>query len=286
MHSPEPSSASTVSGFPGGFCVLMAVYRGDDPALFERAILSVFANDLLPDQFVLVVDGPVPEAVAAIIAAHESAQRMEVVRLEQNVGLAQALNAGLACVRTTWVVRADADDFNLPSRFSRQAAAVRAEPALDVIGGAMLEVERDDTPIAVRATPTGHRDILRQMPMRNPMNHPAIAYRAELARGVGGYPSVHLKEDYAMWCMFAKANARFANLPDVLVRATAGVDMYRRRGGLRYIRSEIAMQRLMTDLGLKSRRAALLHGVMRSAVFAMPNQARALVYRRLLRKRA
>ena len=36
----------------------------------------------------------------------------------------------------------------------------------------------------------------------------------------------------------AKSGERCANLPEVLVHATAGKDLYRRRGGLRYVLAE------------------------------------------------
>jgi len=269
--------------FDGGFTVLMAVYARDDATLFARAVTSVFANTLPPAQFVLVVDGPVPEAIEAVIRPHEADGRIEVVRLARNVGLAHALNAGLERVTHAWVVRADADDANLPARFELQARATRDDPRLDIVGGAIREVDREGAPIAVRRTPSDHEAIVHQLPSRNPINHPAVAYRAEVARRVGGYPIVHLKEDYALWCLFAKAGARFRNLEDVLVLATAGRDMYRRRGGWRYIASEMEMQKLMVTLGLKPLSKALAHGLARSAVFALPGWARGLVYRRFLR---
>jgi len=273
----------SVATFPGGFSVLMAVWKGDSADLFKRALDSVYANTLRPDQVVLVVDGPVTDAIDSVIRTHVDAHGTEILRLPHNQGLAKALTAGIAHVRFEWIARADADDVNLPTRFEWQARTVLADPALDVTGGAIREVDRDGSPIAVRRPPLTHAEIIRQLPSRSPLNHPAVAYRAELARRVGGYPSLHLKEDYAMWCLFAKAGARFANLDDVLVLATAGRDMYRRRGGLRYIKSEIEMQRLMVRLELKSRVAALLHGSARSLVFAMPGWARGMVYRRLLR---
>lgn len=55
----------------GGFTVLMAVYRGGDALLFERATCSVFDNTFQPDAFVLVVDGPILSGLAATIAQLE-----------------------------------------------------------------------------------------------------------------------------------------------------------------------------------------------------------------------
>jgi glycosyltransferase involved in cell wall biosynthesis len=65
-----------------------------------------------------------------------------VVRLGANEGLAEALNFGLRYVRTEWVVRADADDYNLPQRFARISEFLAAHPELDLVGSALLELER------------------------------------------------------------------------------------------------------------------------------------------------
>src|SRR5438105_6165619 len=102
------------NNFPGGFTVLMAVYARDDPHLFGRALDSIYNNTLQPDAFVLVVDGPVPEAINQYMCRYQVARGMHILRLPTNVGLAEALNRGLTLVRTTWVVRADADDLNAP----------------------------------------------------------------------------------------------------------------------------------------------------------------------------
>lgn len=269
--------------FPGGFSVLMATYGGDDPELFRQALESVQHNTLAPDQFVLVVDGPTPAALAMIVAKLEAGGGVDVVRLPRNEGLAKALNAGLRRVHTKWTMRADADDINLPHRFEHLARVAAADPALDVIGSAIREFDRCGHAVAVRRPPSSHDAIIAQMPRRNPMNHMTVVYQTNRALAVGGYPQVHLKEDYALWCSMAKAGARFHNVHDILVHATAGREMYRRRGGLRYIRSEIDIQRHMVELRLKSVAAAVVHGVARSAVFALPGWARGIIYERLLR---
>ena len=128
MTNPEPDRAKK-PGFLGGFTVLMAVYRSDDLGLFERAVKSVYANTVRPDAFVLVVDGPVPEALHNAIMHQQAKYGLEVLYLPTNVGLARALNAGLMRVHTKWVVRADADDYNVRDRFALQAAVMQSGAA-------------------------------------------------------------------------------------------------------------------------------------------------------------
>lgn len=279
--------SNPVSGFPGGFTVLMAVYRADDINLFVRAVNSVYENTLQPDAFVLVVDGPVPDGLHREICSLQERYGIEVLPLPKNVGLAKALNAGLETVRTEWVVRADADDYNLPARFSLQAdVARRCGGRVDIMGGAIQEVDTSGNALAIRRTAIKHDEIIKYAAYRNPFNHMTIAYKTQLARRCGGYPDIHLKEDYALWAKMLASDSQALNLPDIIVHATAGKDMYRRRGGVRYALAEIALQRLLVSLGLKSHAMALVHGLSRAGVFLLPPTIRGWFYENLLRSRA
>jgi len=280
---PALTMAPETIGFPGGFTVLMAVYGRDDPVLFERAVRSACEGSLLPDAFVLVADGPLPPALQTRVDRLVEEFRIELIALAHNVGLARALNAGLRLVRTEWIVRADADDFNLPERFAQQALAARAEPAPDLMGGTIVELDREGRILASRLTATTHDEILRFASRRCPFNHMTVAYRTSLALAVGGYPAIHLREDYGMWALMLHAGARCCNLPQVLVHASAGREMYRRRGGWRNAGAEWALQRHLMRCGLKGPLSALVDGLLRMLVFLLPAGLRGRVYERLLR---
>ena len=263
----------------------MAVYHRDNAELFERAVCSVYNNTVCPDSFVLVVDGPVPDLLGRQIDALHGRFGFLVHRLAQNLGLANALNEGLHKVNTEWVLRADADDINLEDRFERQASVLERNPSLAIIGAAILEVEPDGKALAVRRPPSSHAEIMRFARVRNPFNHMTVAYRTSLAKRCGGYPNIRLKEDYGLWALMLQRGALTANLPEILVHATAGQDMYRRRGGWQYARDEIQLQRHLVRCGVKGWTAGTLHAFMRGAVFLMPPVLRGSIYRKALRHR-
>ena len=75
-----------------------------------------------------------------------------------------------------------------------------------------------------------------------------------------------------------------ANTKEILVHATAGRDMYRRRGEWRYAKAEWAMQRVLVACGLKKVARACVDGFMRAAVFLAPALLRAMIYEVLLRR--
>lgn len=277
---------ASIVGFDGGFTVLMAVYGKDDVLLFERSVQSVYENTLQPDAFILVIDGPVPLLLEKTIKKLQQKFPIETLKLPVNGGLAVALNAGLEKVKTRWVARADADDYNLQCRFALQAdAIVRLKGEVDIIGGAIQEVELDGSPLSVRRTVETHAEILGYVVRRNPFNHMAVAYKVDFVRKCGGYPDIHLKEDYALWAKMLGSGARGYNIPSVLVLATAGKEMFSRRGGARYARAEMVLQQHLVRVGLKSPLMALIHGLMRAAAFLLPTMVRGWVYKFALRSK-
>lgn len=221
------------TGFQDGFAVLMALYFKDDPRLFKKAVESVFKNTLLPSELVIVIDGPIGSNLEEVLEDLKAQfSRIKIIRLEKNGGLAIALNNGLKEIKYSWVVRADADDINLPERFQLLADMVRDSPELALIGSAILEVDKKGAPLMIRELPISLEQIRQFARRRNPFNHMTVAYRRECVLEVGGYPNVFLKEDYALWCHLLKAGYQVANTKAVLVHATAGDDLYRRRGGV------------------------------------------------------
>jgi cellulose synthase/poly-beta-1,6-N-acetylglucosamine synthase-like glycosyltransferase len=274
------------SDFPGGFAVLMAAYIRDDPHLFEVAVDSVFANTLQPTQFLLVADGQLSDELEQILASLQvrHGNRVELLRQPENVGLARALNAGLRHITLPWVVRADADDFNVPHRFASLATLLASQPDLDLLGSAILEVDKAGNAVAVRVVPTTDAEIRQFAKFRNPFNHMAVAYRRDAVLACGGYADVELKEDWALWCHLLARKTRVANSAEVLVRATAGWDMYRRRGGWRYAKSEWQLQNVMLACGLKTRYQAWRDGISRATGFLLPSLLRGKIYEFFLRK--
>jgi glycosyltransferase involved in cell wall biosynthesis len=267
----------------GEFTVLMSVYKNDDPGLFKSAVQSVFDNSIQPNDFVLVIDGPVyGELSECISSIKKISSIIRILPLPKNVGLAEALNAGLNMVSTEWVARADADDINIVERFEKQIRYI-SNHHVDVIGGQILEIETDGSVVAQKRVPLDHRKIIRRLRMRSPFNHMTVMFRADAVRKAGGYPAIHLKEDYALWGAMYRDGRTFANLDEILVHASAGIRMFNRRGGFRYAKAEIDLQRHLIRCGVKNAIMGIWHGTMRSIVFLLPNNIRAFVYLHLLR---
>lgn len=266
------------------FSVLMSFYRNDKPELLRKALDSIFQNSIVPSEIILIQDGPVGAELTAVISSFSSKDVLKITILKENVGLARALNIGLGLISNPYTFRADADDYNMPDRFIKQLKFL--EDGVALVGSSILEVDAHGKNIAIRTAPANEIEIKKLIGRRNPFNHMSVAFRTDVVIAVGGYPNIYLKEDYALWAKIIAGGYKVANLDDILVRATAGKDMYRRRGGILYVQSEIEMQRFLMQQNLQNFQWALIYGVSRSLVFLLPSKIRGYIYENFLRKPA
>ena len=229
------------------FSVLLPVYRGDDAGFFARAVVSVTADQTRrPDELVIVVDGPVPDPIAAVLRRVEAGELtggvpVRVVPLARNVGLARALEVGLDACAHEVIARADADDIALPQRFAVQLPLI--ESGLDLLGSAIVEFDTEEGPDQmVRALPVDAEAIATMARFRDPFNHPSVVYRRSAVRAAGGYEHLDKMEDYWLFARMIAAGAAVANTDEVLVRYRVGAGAYGRRGGGGMLASELGLQ--------------------------------------------
>lgn len=101
----------------------------------------------------------------------------------------------------------------------------------------------------------------------------------------GNYLDWHFNEDYYLWIRMAEAGCCFANLPDVLVNVRVGRDMYARRGGWRYFKSEVGLQQYMRQRKMISWPRYLFNVTVRFVVqVAIPDRVRGFVFQKFFRK--
>jgi glycosyltransferase involved in cell wall biosynthesis len=263
--------------------VLLPVYRGGTAAQVEAAYASVVDQSLPPAQVVVVRDGPVPARLAAFLERVSAHDAVTLVPLDRNVGLAAALNAGLAACRCDIVARQDADDISRPNRFKRTVPLVAAG-TFDLVGGALQEFREvpGDLGSVVRAYPLEAVEVARLARVMNPVAHPAVVFRRGAVQAAGGYRPFHHLEDYDLWARLLQAGARAANVPEVVVDYRVSEAAYRRRGGWRTLRAEWALQREFLRSGFVSPAGWARNLVLRGGFEVAPIALRRWALRRLL----
>ena len=268
------------------FSVSMCVYGGDNPEWFSVAVDSILNQTVTPDEVVLVVDGPVPETLDRIICGYEKDPSFQVIRLEQNMGHGEARRTGLQACRYDLVALMDADDISTPERFEKQLRAFDSVPGLTIVGGDITEfVDVPSNLVGARTVFTEDSQIKQDMKKRCPMNQVTVMFRKAAVERVGGYQDWYCDEDYYLWLRLMLNGAVFANIREPLVNVRGGKEMYQRRGGLKYFRSEAKLQNWMykkkvIDLGTYTANVAkrLIVQVL------LPNRLRGWIFQRFARK--
>lgn len=288
------------------FSVLMSVYSGNTFHEFERAVESAtIEQQLVPKQLVIVRDGPVDPKIQefldtlpstmdvwfSIADPDTTAPEVRIVPLDDNVGLARALNAGLGCCDYEIVARADADDISLPARFSTMlpyfASDYDGDP-IDVLGCAIQEFTEEDNsePGQVRLLPAGGDELNKYAKLQSPVHHPAVIYRKSAVLKANGYPQDAGRfEDYLLWERMMLQGNTFMNLPDALVLYRADEGAYERRGGAEMSRDEKRLQKQFLKDGFISPLQYVRNVTMRSAYRMIPVKLREKVYRTVVAKR-
>lgn len=269
------------------FSVSMCVYGKDDPNHFKIAVDSILNQTLEPDEVVLVVDGPVPDELDAIIKNYEEDPLFKVVRLEVNRGHGDARRIGLDNCTYNYVALMDADDISLPERFETQIGFLSKNPDVDIIGGNIVEfIDAVDNVVGKRIVPEKHDDILEYMKKRCPFNQMTVMFKKDSVQKAGGYIDWFWNEDYYLWIRMMENGCVFANTGTILVNARSGLDMYKRRGGKKYFQSEKKLQKYMLDKKIINKRTYCMNVLKRWIVQrALPNSVRGWVFRTLARSK-
>lgn len=230
------------------FSIAMSVYKSDNPSFFDRALSSITElQTVMPDEIVLVVDGPVSEELNKVIAKYEKKYDVfHVIRLEKNGGLGNALKIAVENARYELIARMDSDDVSSPTRFEEQLNYLTAYPQIDIVGGDITEfIGTEDNIVGKRVVPQTNDEIREYMKTRCAMNHVSVMYKKSSVQAAGGYQDWFWNEDYYLWIRMWLNDAVFANTGTVLVNVRVGEEMYQRRGGDKYFKSEKGLQDYM-----------------------------------------
>lgn len=117
------------------------------------------------------------------------------------------------------------------------------------------------------------------MKKRCAMNHVTVMFKKSSVQKAGGYIELFCNEDYYLWIRMCLKNCKFANTGTNLVNVRVGDDMYQRRGGKKYFKSEMQIQRFMLKQGFISLYQFIINSMKRFCVqILLPNKLRGKVY--------
>lgn len=270
-----------------GYSVLMSVYHKEKPEYLKQAIASIQAQTLPTDDFVLVCDGPLNDALDAVIAKkqQEMGKTLNVVRLAKNGGLGNALNEGIKHCKNELVARMDSDDIAYQDHCEKQIAVFYKHPEVSICSGIVEEfTSTPDVVDAKRVPPEAHEEIVEFAKKRNPFNHPCVMYKKSAVEAVGSYQDFYLLEDYYLWLRMLMAGYQGYNIQESLLHMRAGSDMYLRRAGWKYAKTQARLFKFMKSQGFIDEGQYIKSCVIRSGSALAPNWLRKLMFEKVLRK--
>lgn len=269
------------------YSVLMSVYHKEKPEYLRQAMESIYDQTVKTNDFILVCDGPLSEALDKVIAEkqQEMGNVLHVVRLAKNGGLGNALNEGIKHCRNELIARMDSDDISYPDRCERQLKVFQLHPEISICSGIVEEFSKFSDVVDTRRIPPETSEEIRHFAKkRNPFNHPCVMYKKSAIMAVGSYQDFYLLEDYYLWLRMLMAGNQGYNLQEPLLHMRAGAGMYKRRGGWKYVKSQIGLLSYMKERGFIGTREYIESGLLRGAVSLVPNWVRRLIFEKILRK--
>lgn len=268
------------------FSATIGCYKNDNPKDFETAFLSIYNQTVRPDEIIITVDGPIPPELDAVVTRFETEYLAVILRSEQNNGQGIAHSMAVSHAKYDWIAIMDADDISVPDRFEKQLAVIADHPEISVLGGQIDEfIGTPDNVVGIRNVPLEDYMIKRYLRIRCPFNHMSILLNTHMVKEAGNYQDWHYNEDYFLYCRMLEKGAVFCNLPDILCHVRVGKEMYERRGGWRYFKSEAKLQGWMYKHKIIAFPRYCINVAIRLCVQVfMPNWLRGFVFQKLFRK--
>ena len=209
---------------------LISIYSKNTLEELNRCFDSILIQESVSDEIILIIDGPIENLVQMGVMKWAEILPLKIYELQQNMGLAHALNYGMKLCNNDWVFRMDIDDVCAKNRFSKQIKFINSNPNIDILGGNIKCFEQFPHFFSGRIVPNTFSKIKRFMKYRNPLNHPSVFFNRNKILDIGGYPNARLGQDYLLWINAVKSGLKIQNIEDELVYMQVDKNSYSRRG--------------------------------------------------------
>ncbi|WP_315352180.1 glycosyltransferase [Phocaeicola abscessus] len=237
--------------------VLLPVYKKDNPEWFRKSLDSILLQTYRNFHVFIGVDGPIASELQSAIDDYAGNPFIDIVAFERNRGLACVLNDLLdLCFSNNYnyIARMDADDMAVPERLKKQLSFLTEHPDIDVVGGAIKEIDESGQSLNKTIVyPAGPEECRRFFSKRNPHAHPAVMFRKSFFDKVGRKyrPEYRQNQDTMLWYDGMKHGTRHANLPEVVLLFRMSHSLFKkRRNGWTFAKKQLEDRKMINkELG-------------------------------------
>lgn len=266
--------------------VILPVYKKDSVIYLNKSIESILCQTYNDIYLYIGVDGPVGAEMKDFLITLEKRERLSIVWFQENRGLACVLNDLLdICFKEEYefIARMDADDISMTDRFEKQMAYLEKHPDVDVVGGAIKEIDeegkyRNKTIIY----PEGPEECREFFSKRNPHAHPTVLFRKSFfdkLKGKKYRPEYRQNQDTMLWYDGMMVGTKHANIPDVVLQFRMTDTMFKkRRNGWEFAKKQFK-DRLKINKGLGYGFGADIYGFAMFCMLVSPAWVKKIAYR-------
>lgn len=264
--------------------VLMSIYFKEKPEYFKESLESIKNQTYKVDELVLVKDGPLTHELEKVIKEYKDILNIKEIPLEKNVGLGLALREGILHCSNEIIVRMDSDDIMANFKVEEQIKIFRESKEYILVGTNAYDFNKNiDDILSERILPEKNDEILKFSKRRCPFIHAGIGFRKSYILKAGNYADCYWFEDYDLFLRMLKIGRGY-NIQKKLLYIRSNLDVYKRRGGLIYIKREIEALTKFYKRGDINFYYYITNLLIRIGVRICGNNLRSLIYRRILRR--
>lgn len=266
--------------------VILPVYKKDKVEYLSNALESILYQTYRDIHLYIGVDGPVGDDLHKSLELLERQNTVSIIWFEENRGLACVLNDLLdICFKEGYefIARMDADDISMTDRFEKQMAYLGNHPEIDVVGGAINEIDEEGKSRKKTIVyPEGPEECREFFSKRNPHAHPAVLFRKSFFYKLNGKkyrPEYRQNQDTMLWYDGMMAGTQHANIPDVVLNFRMTNAMFKkRRNGWAFAKKQF-QDRLMINKGLGYGFGADVYGFAMFCMLVSPAWIKKIAYR-------
>lgn len=264
------------------YSVLMSLYKKEKPEYLRLALDSMLNQTVVPDEIVLVEDGPLTDELYSVLDDYPMLKR---IKNETNLGLGLALNVGLKECRNELVARMDTDDCSKPERCEKQLERFLEKPYLAIVGSHIDEfISNPSNVISQRIVPVTSEEIYEFAKKRSAFNHPAVMYSKTAVLENNGYANLKRNQDVDLFGRMQFKGYKAENIDEALLWFRSSDELAKRRKSWQNTWSYIATIRKFWKMGYSSFFDYAMVGIAQTGMYLMPVKMQNFVYKKFLRK--